>query len=72
MATDTDTSAGGIVGGVFPLLNGHIVIMQEFTVQFREWSTDMIERSLFSDKHTLIDEAVAAQTTTRSGETMDD
>lgn len=70
MAIDTNEDGGGVTGGVFPLLNGHMVVMQEFTVQFREWSTDMIERSLFPDRHSTVDEGLPQQSTFRTSETM--
>lgn len=72
MAADNVVDAGGAEDGVWPELNGHLVIMQEFTVQFREWSTDLIERSLFSDAHAVLDDALPKQETERTSETMNE
>lgn len=44
--------------GYYPHLVGHIVITHEMTVQFREWSQDVLERSLMADQHTSIDDAL--------------
>jgi hypothetical protein len=55
-------SSGMVIDGYYPAVVGHIVITHEMTVQFREWSQEVLERSLMADQHASIDTALTIRT----------
>lgn len=57
---------------VFPYLQGHLVITHEMTVQFREWSQSILERSLLPDMHASVDTALPIRAFTTASETVDE
>lgn len=55
-------SSGMTTDSAYPSIVGHIVITHEMTVQFREWSQEVLERSLMADQHASIDTALTIRT----------
>ena len=53
-------------GSSTPAFWAHITITHTYTVQFREWSTDIIERSLLHDSHAVDDTPLSTQAFTRT------